>query len=529
MVARPGTALSADPDEGIVCTPHPLATEAGLRVLRSGGTAAEAAVAAGAVLAVVCPHFCGLGGDAMWMLADGQGLRTSVLGIGQAAAACTPARGRPIPVRGPGAMLTTAGLVPSWEALLQLSATLWEGRAPLGELLGAAQDLAATGFAVSASHAFWLDYRKDELPEWPRFAGAFLPRGQIPHPGQVFRQPGLARILSLLADEGLCSFRTGRVAREIAAGLAEAGSILTADDLARTGARSETPLALRSGGWTLFAPPPPTQGATTLIIRGILDRIAAPVTDGADPMHRQVEAVKQAFLRRQGIADPAFTDQSRVLPDAAGLRAMAEAVSVKEALPWPHQFAEADTVFLAVVDGRGRSVCGLQSTYFDWGSGVPVGDTGILWHNRGAGFDTCEGAANRLAPGKRPFHTLNPGMAFHDDGSVILYGTQGADGQPQTLTVLLDRLLVDGADVAEALAAPRFLLGRTFSDSHDSLKVEESAGEGILATLGARGHEVARLPAFSPLAGQAGVIRIRPDGGKTAAHDPRGEGTAGKC
>ncbi|WP_081979683.1 gamma-glutamyltransferase [Pseudooceanicola atlanticus] len=470
-----------------------------------------------------------LGGDGVWMVSDADGLRLSVLGIGQAAAA-VPCNPTSIPQRGAGAMLTTAGLVPSWEALLELSNDAWQKSMPLGDLLAKAQALAANGYPISASQRFWLDYRRGDIHDWHGFAQAFLPEGLTPKVGTQFRQTNLARMLSVLANEGLESFRTGSIAAELALGLAAAGSPITGSDLAATSARIETPLSLRSGDWTLFAPPPPTQGATTLLIRALLDQVCGANRRPANPasrFHVQVEAVKQAFLHRAGLADPDFTDQSDALPSARHIAGMARRISRIQALHWPDQLETADTVFLAVADAKGRCVSGLQSTYFDWGSGVLVGNTGILWHNRGAAFACDESNPNGLAPGKRPFHTLNPGFAIRDDGEIILYGTQGADGQPQTLTVILDRLLADSADVSDALRSPRFLLGRTFSDSQDTLKIEIDSGESVQNILKDMGHEVAPLPVLSPLAGQAGAVRIHRDHSKSLAHDPRGEGNAG--
>jgi gamma-glutamyltranspeptidase/glutathione hydrolase len=168
----------------------------------------------------------------------------------------------------------------------------------------------------------------------------------------------------------------------------------------------------------------------------------------------------------------------------------------------------------------------LQSIYFDWGSGVVVGDTGILWQNRGAGFSLDPKSPNVLKPGKRPFYTLNPGMALKNGKPHILYGTQGADGQPQTLTVVLTRLLDYGLDPLQALAKPRFLLGKTFSDTRDSLKLEQDAGEEVFAELARRGHEMSPIAANSPLGGQAGAIVIHDDGRIQGAHDPRSDGRA---
>ena len=168
----------------------------------------------------------------------------------------------------------------------------------------------------------------------------------------------------------------------------------------------------------------------------------------------------------------------------------------------------------------------LQSIYFDWGSGVVAGDTGILWQNRGAAFSLDPASPNCLRAGKRPFYTLNPGMALRDGRPHLLYGTQGADGQPQTLALLLSLLIDHGLDPLAALSQPRFLLGRTFSDSRDSLKIEANAGAALVARLAAMGHEVSPIDAFSQLGGQAGVIRINDDGSVEGAHDPRSDGGA---
>jgi gamma-glutamyltranspeptidase/glutathione hydrolase len=247
----------------------------------------------------------------------------------------------------------------------------------------------------------------------------------------------------------------------------------------------------------------------------------------ADFFHFAVEAVKQAFLDRDGIADPDFVaqDVDRWL-DPARLSGKAGVIERHRALPWPQPFRTGDTVFFAASDSQGRGVSVLQSHYFDWGSGVVAGDTGVLWQNRGAAFSADPAHPNAYAPGKRPFYTLNPGLALRDGMPSLLYGTQGADGQPQTLSVLLSRLIDHGLSPDEALRRPRFLLGRTFSDSRDTLKLERDAGEAVMAELARRGHEISAIEAQSPLAGQAGVIRIAPDGSLSGAHDPRSDGCA---
>ena len=190
---------------------------------------------------------------------------------------------------------------------------------------------------------------------------------------------------------------------------------------------------------------------------------------------------------------------------------LARDISLDRAMPWPHQWKHGDTVFLGAIDEQGNAASVLQSTFFDWGSGVVAGDTGIIWQNRGAAFRSDPAHPNSFAPGKLPFYTLNPGIALKDGRPHIVYGTQGADGQPQTLAMVLTHLIDYARPPQHALAAPRFLLGRTFSDSRDSLKIERDVGEDVIAELGVRGHELSVIPANSPLAGQAGIIFVEDD------------------
>ncbi|MBS7542152.1 gamma-glutamyltransferase [Ancylobacter oerskovii] len=512
----------------MVTSPHTLASEAGAKVLREGGNAIEAAVAIGAAIAVTYPHFCGIGGDAIWMIADSDGRRSTIMGIGQAPMK-VPAYSGPIPVRGPASTASSACAVDAWRVALDFSATHWGGRRNLAELMDPAIGYAENGFAYSPSQAFWTDFRKNDLPAWPGFVETFLPGGTAPRTGDTFVQKQLAESLKLIARNGARDFYEGELAARLAKGLAQAGSPLTAEDLRATRALLEEPVALDYRGLTLLAPPPPTQGISTLAILGVLNRFDLAAVEEGSPeyYHLCVEAVKQAFLDRGRIADPHFVDLPADLwLDAALLDRKAAAIDRKRAMPWPAVFKTGDTVFFGATDAQGRSVSVLQSTYFDWGSGVVVGDTGVLWQNRGAAFSTDPKSPNAIAPGKRPFYTLNPGMALKGGKPHILYGTQGADGQPQTLTVVLTRLIDYGLDPSEALARPRFLLGRTFSDSRDTLKLERSISPATVAALERMGHQTSLIPANSALAGQAGAIVIGDDGTITGAHDPRSDGIA---
>ncbi|MEN3791366.1 gamma-glutamyltransferase [Fulvimarina sp. MAC3] len=511
----------------MITTPSRLASEAGANVLKAGGNAIEAVVAAAAVLTVVYPHFCGLGGDAVWMIAGEAGEPTSLLGIGQAAASARP--GFAPSVRGAGSTLTSAGLVDSWGRALSHSNEHWDGTHALTDLLVPAIGYAREGFAMSPSQRFWLDMRRSELAEWPGFSASFLDGGAVPEVGWHFRQPALADTLSAIAEDGTRSFYEGRLAKRIAEGLTRAGSPLTAADLAATRSEFSTPITVRYRDIDLYAPPPPSQGLATLATMGILDRIELEglKESGADHIHLVIEAIKQAFLHRGKIADQPIGEAGlETLLSAPTLDTMAAAIDRDRALPWPYPRKQGDTVYIGAVDAKGRCVSMLQSTYFDWGSGVVVGDTGIIWHNRGAAFSSDPNHPNAVAPGKRPFHTLNPGLSMEGGRPCLLYGTQGADGQPQTLALLLTRLLAFGMSPAEALRGPRFLLGKTFSNQADSLKIEADFGDTVLNDLQRRGHDLVVTEAQNPLFGQAGVIRIAPDGSLRGAHDPRSDGIA---
>ncbi|WP_342151510.1 gamma-glutamyltransferase family protein [Methylorubrum sp. SB2] len=515
--------------EGMVTSPHELASEAGRAVLRAGGNAIEAAIAVNATLCVTYPHFCGLGGDAFMIVSDRNGACFTLSGIGQAAAGVAQ-DGRPIPTRGPGSAITAAAAVDTWEQAFTYSQRAWGGRQSWKGLFQRAIAHATDGFPMTPSQRFWTNFRANEIGRWPDVVRAFTAEGRVPDIGETVRLPELARSLTMLAENGGRDFYEGELARRIARGLEQAGSPLTADDLARCRARNESALRVPYRGGELVSLRPPTQGLTTLEIMGILDRfdVAATPEGSADHYHLLVEAVKRAFIdRNRFIADPDFSDVpvDRLL-SPAHLDAQARRIDRTKAAPWPHVYQTGDTVFIGAADRDGNCVSLLQTVYFDWGSGVVAGDTGILWHNRGAAFSADPAHINAVRPGKRPFHTLNPGMYFEQGRPRLIYGTQGADGQPQTLAAVLTRLIDYRMDPLTALARPRFLLGKTFSDSRDSLKLELDAGEAVFADLAARGHAISPIPAQSPLAGHPGAIRIEDDGGFVGAHDPRSDGLA---
>ena len=528
---------SARGTRGMITSPHAVATQAGVDVLAAGGNAVEAAIATVAALCVTYPHFCGLGGDAFLIVANAQGDVQTISGIGQAAQDVSgyQSSGSAIPVRGPRSALTSAGTVDALSQAFEMGRTL-KASAQLGgtrsweSLLAPAVRLAREGFEWTESARFWMDFRQQQAHTMPDIFAAFGLNGAAPRAGHVCQQPQLAETLETLAVRGPRDFYEGQLATRLAKGLADAGSPLRSADLAATRARIEPPLRMDYRGGTLLAHQPPTQGLTTLQIMGVLQRFdLASVAEGsADYYHLLVEAVKRAFIDRNAhVADPDYVQLPAHLLSGAHLNSLAASIHMNKALPWPHVFQTGDTVYVGAADAAGNAVSMLATVYFDWGSGVMAGDTGVLWHNRGASFSLDPQHPNALAAGKRPFHTLNPGMYLKHGKPAILYGTQGADGQPQTLAAVLTRLIDYGMDPMQALARPRFLLGKTFSDTNDSLKMEDDVPQAVLQDLEARGHQVSRVGAQSPLMGHPGAIVLDPvSGHMTGAHDPRSDGVA---
>ncbi len=520
--------MKACSKNGVICTPHPSATEAGLNILNAGGTAIDAALAASAVLAVVYPHMTGLGGDALWMLSDGRRVDT-ILGIGQAGQTL-PEGGR-ITARGPASAATTAGALRSWAMALSWSRQHWGSRLNWPDLLEQAIAIARKGSEVSASQAFWQLQRRDliaSLPDLTRLccdsAGRLLPEGAVMH------QPELVTSLEQLARAGVEDFYDGELARALAEGFAHLGNGLTLKDLEQTKAVHSEALSIRYRAGTLFNFPPPTQGLYTLKALNALNHLALADFEngGSDYYHYLVEAIKaQLKIRNRELCDPAMgtlntgasLSQARAAADFA-------AIEADYAQPWLETGRPADTVWFAASDRHGRTACLMQSLFHDFGSGCAVGNTGILWLNRAAGFSANQRHDNAWAPGKRPAHTLNPSCYLADDGRQFYFGSQGGDGQPQTQMVLATQLVDYRQPIESALLAPRFLQGRSFFDSTENLKLERSIGPSVADGLTRRGHDIEWIPELSPYTGQAGILSISADGFKEAMHDPRGQGNA---
>jgi gamma-glutamyltranspeptidase/glutathione hydrolase len=328
----------------------------------------------------------------------------------------------------------------------------------------------------------------------------------------------------------LSSFYRGELARDFAAGLQAVGAPMTLDDLHAHQATQVKPLCLSHSAGEIYNLPPPTQGLVSLLILALLDRSGLSIADAdtAQHVHLIVEATKQAFgVRDHYICDPRYMSVgANALLRTAALDVLAANIDRRTPSAWNGGTKPGDTVWMGVVDSSGLAVSFIQSIYHEFGSGVVVGDTGVLWQNRGASFRLEHDHLQSLRPGKKPFHTLNPAAARLRDGRTLVYGTMGGDGQPQTQAAIFSRYAMFGQSAQQAVSSPRWLLGRTWGNVSDTLKLERRFAPELIDDLRDRGHEVELLHDFDESVGHAGLIARFPNGMLEGAADPRSDGVA---
>ena len=512
--------------------PHALAAQSALAAMREGGNALEAMVAAAATIAVVYPHMNAIGGDAFWCVSVPGSPPRSIDACGAAAGFASidfyRERGlATIPFRGGVAANTVAGTVSGWELALELSASLG-GRLPLPRLLADAIGYARDGIPVTRSQSATTRVKCEGLAGQPGFDETFLVDGAAPAVGTRFRNARLGATLERLAHAGLADFYRGDLARSFAKDLAAVGSPLSLADFESHRARWTVPLALAHSRGTVLNVPPPTQGVVSLLILGILDRldVGRVDPDGADYVHLCVEAVKQAFaVRDRHVTDPAYMDvDAQDLLAPGRIADLAARIDRSRAAPWGASRGPADTIWMGVIDGDGRAVSFIQSIYHEFGSGVVLRESGVNWQNRGCSFSLDERALNVLKPGRKPFHTLNPAMALLEDGRTMVYGNMGGDGQPQSQSAVFTRTVLFGMDPQAAVSAPRWLLGRTWGNASDTLKLESRFPSAVVDELRRRGHEVEMLGDYDEAVGHAGAIVRSRDGMLEGGSDPRSDG-----
>lgn len=513
---------------GMVTAPHHLAAQSGNAVLRDGGNAVEAMVAAAATIAVVYPHMNSIGGDGFWLISRPGQEPVGIDACGRSARLATPdwyaQQGlSAIPTRGPLAAVTVAGAVSGWQAALQHSGS----KLALNRLLRDAIGYARQGAPVTGSQANYTTKFLDELAPQPGYAAAFLRDGVAPPVNSLQRFAALGDTLQQLADRGLDDYYRGGLAQRNAAELQRLGSPLRLADLQQHRVQIVTPLSVKLSVGEVFNLPPPTQGLASLMILALFDRIRAGASaDSFAHVHGLVEATKQAFMvRNQHVCDPAVmtVDAASFLLDQA-LDERARDIDTRRARPWPEPAAKGDTVWMGAVDAQGCMVSYIQSVYWEFGSGVVLEDSGVTWQNRGASFSLDPRSHVVLAPSRKPFHTLNPALARLSDGREMVYGNMGGDGQPQSQAAIFSRYAMFGQDLQQAVSAPRWLLGRTWGQMSVGLKLESRFDASVIDALRAAGHELELVDAYSDLVGHAGAIVRLPSGVLEGAADPRSDG-----
>ncbi|MBQ0945995.1 gamma-glutamyltransferase family protein [Ideonella sp. 4Y16] len=523
----------------MVATSHPLAAQAGLRMLAEGGSAADAVVAAAAVMTLVEPCSNGLGSDAFGIVWDGQRLQ-GLNASGRAPAAWTPAyfrqrHGEAVapPARGWDAV-TVPGMVAGWMALHQRL-----GRLPLERLLAPAIEIAERGYAVPVvvQQKWAAAAQVESLVRQPGFAELFLPRGRAPDVGERFAMPGAARTLRAIARSGGEAFYRGEVAAALAAASAAQGGSMRTADLAGMAAQWVEPIAVDALGHRLHEIPPNGQGITALIALGILRRfdLAAMDPDGPEAAHLQIEAIKLAFADvYRFVAEPsAMTVGVQDLLDEDYLAARARLIDPRRAQVFQagtpgDVHRRGGTIYLCAADEQGMMVSWIQSNYMGFGSGVCLPDWGISLQNRGHGFSLVDGHPNQVAPGHRPFHTIIPGFLTDADGAPrMAFGVMGANMQPQGHVQTLVRMLAHRQQPQAACDAPRWRFNQGLS-----INTEAHWPAATVAGLAERGHQVEPISdSYQDFGAGQFIWRLGDPAveGYVAASDPRRDGAAVGC
>ena len=477
----------------VVATSHPLAAQAGLRMLAAGGNAVDAAIATAAVMTLVEPCSNGLGSDAFCILWDGQQLH-GLNASGRAPAAWTPdyfrakygADAKAPPVRGWDSV-TVPGAVASWVALSERF-----GRLRFEDLLAPAIEIAERGYVVPVvvQEKWAAAAQVHELASQPGWAETFLPRGRAPQVGELFRFAGAARALRAIAATQGQAFYGGEIAEALAKQAAAQGGAMTVADLAAYRPEWVTPIGQDYRGHRLHEIPPNGQGIAALIALGILQHfdLAALGADSVEAQHLQIEAMKLAFADvYRYVAEPANMEvTAEQMLDAAYLASRAKLIDPARAQDFgAGNPVKGGTIYLTAADERGMMVSFIQSNYMGFGSGVVVPGWGVSLQNRGHGFSLDASRDNLVGPGKRPFHTIIPAFLTKDGQPVMSYGVMGANMQPQGHMQTLVRMLDYDQNPQAACDAPRWRYNAGLE-----INVESALDAQTVQGLADRGHRM---------------------------------------
>ena len=478
----------------VVSTSHPLAAQAGLRMMWQGGNAIDAAIAAAAAITLTEPVSCGLGSDAFAIVWDGQALH-GLNASGPAPQTWTPEYfqrkygndAKTPPKRGMDSV-TVPGAVASWVALSERF-----GKLPFEDLLQPAIEIAERGYLLPVVVQQKWAAATPELRNQPGFAQNFLPWGRAPQVGELFTFPAAAKGLRAIAQSKGQAFYGGEIAQAIERFSTEHGGSITARDFANYKAEWVTPIAQNYRGYTLHEIPPNGQGIAALIALGILENfdIASLQVDGVDSQHLQIEAMKLAFADvYRYVAEPSAMEVTPAqMLDPSYLKRRAQLIDMKRAQDFgAGNPVKGGTIYLSAADENGMMVSFIQSNYMGFGSGCVEPHFGISLQNRGHGFSLDAhglNPANLVAPGKRPFHTIIPAFLSKDGQPAMSYGVMGANMQPQGHMQTLVRMLDYGQNPQAACDAPRWRYNAGLE-----INVEASLNANTAAGLQARGHQV---------------------------------------
>ncbi|UOQ84175.1 gamma-glutamyltransferase [Gracilibacillus salinarum] len=524
---------------GAVTSPHYLASQTGMKILQNGGNAMHAAVAIAATLGVVYPHMNGIGGDNFWLIYNAEERRLKGLNAsGKAGHFASRETYRQlgyqrIPERGYLAANTVPGALSGWVEAYEYAEASTNQSMEWSDLLVDAIDYANNGFPVTNSQIkmavqFLEEDRQEDDPFYQIYVKPLV--DQIKH-GDLFYQKDLANTLQQIAKDKGYSFYHGDLATKMVRASQMEQGLLTMEDFASHRADWVEPLSVEYRDCRAYNLPPNTQGIASLSILNILNQIDLSTIDDQEAAyyHIIVEATKLAFRDRdKWVTDPAFTNPPvKSLLSAEYGKELAGRISSEKSLLFEKNLdPRGDTVWFGVVDQWGNAVSMIQSIYHEYGAAVVPEDTGIILQNRGSFFSLDQHAINRLEPNKRTFHTLNPAMLFKNDKPYLVYGTMGGEGQPQTQAALVTRVIDYDYSVQAAIEAPRWLFGRTWGASSNSLKLENRITENIRKELFDSGHDIEVVEAYSDLMGHAGAIKINENNVKHAGSDPRSDGLA---
>ncbi|MBE7514430.1 MAG: gamma-glutamyltransferase [Anaerolineales bacterium] len=517
---------------GMVSTSNPLAANAGVMILRAGGNAADAAIAAAAVLAVTEPASTGIGGDCFALYYEAKTRQITALnGSGRAPRALTlDFMGREgftaMPIHHPHAV-SVPGTVAGWADLLARY-----GRMTLREVLAEAIHHAAAGYPVHPVFAASWGGVAEGLLKRGHGTAAYLPNGRAPRAGEIIRLPDLAKTLRIIAEGGAAAFYEGEPAQAIAKTLEALGGVMAVDDLRDHRSTWETPIQTTYRGITVWECPPNGQGLAALEALNILEGydLAALAADSPERLHLMIEAMRIAFAdTRHYVADPATNPaplEYLLSKDYAAQRRVA--IRPDRAMQPPSYGApptSSDTVYLTVVDGEGNACSFINSLYMGFGSGIVAEGTGVFLQNRAALFSLDPDHPNALAPGKRPYHTIIPGMATRDGALWASFGVMGGFMQPQGHVQVIAAMVDDDLNPQEALNRPRFCLMDGTAES--VIALEEGLPVSAMAQLAALGHPIRPVSGQGRgLFGSGDIIRRDPESGVLfGGCDPRKDGT----